>query len=243
MLDPAQAYIAATRGHYEGAVRWGHVEISGDWIAGLEPALHLQKETAAEIAGDHETWRNRRTGELITLVFSKGRHRITKTWINGEIASPFIAVDLLERPSSDDARVLPGSGGTLRYTSADEFSRAPRGDWWPDDEADFVELLTDAFDEYDDVRILARVDSTCPDVDVRCAVVCIRDAPWAHEAGTHAWALIVQGYSELTVIEYPDAAAAEIAFHAHVAAREQLGRMYDYVKVPGQGRTALPPQR
>lgn len=138
---------------------------------------------------------------------------------------------------------LPGTEGTLRFTSTTEFQHAPRGDFRPDDEEDFVEEIRDALRRRKDVRIEAVIDSGgCPDVDFRTGVVLLDSAPWGAEPDHQAWVLIIDDEDGTTVIEYPSDVLAVTAFNAHVDAREiGGGPMYDYVVVPGARRTARPP--
>lgn len=142
----------------------------------------------------------------------------------------------------DPHRALPGMRGTLRYSDAEEFAGAPRSDWSPDDEDDFTDQLRDALGDERNVRILAVVDAGgCPDVDIRAGVVLVPDAPWRPEPGSVSPALVIQGEATFTVIEYPTAELAGMAFTEHVQAREHTGNAYDYVTRPGQPKkTAWP---
>jgi hypothetical protein len=137
---------------------------------------------------------------------------------------------------------LPGAGAFLRYTDAAAFADAPHGDWWPDDVEDFHDVITDALHTFGDVIVEARADAHgCPDIEIRAAVVRIPAAPWAADPGDVADTLLILGDGELTVLSYPDRAAAEAAFGEHVTAREATGDPYDYVTVPGRHRTAYSP--
>lgn len=137
---------------------------------------------------------------------------------------------------------LPGVGAVLRYSDAAAFADAPRGDWWPDDVEDFHDVITDALHTFGDVIVKARAYAHGrPDIEIRAAVVRIPSAPWAADPDDTADALVILGGGGLTVLSYPDRAAAEAAFGEHVAHREAAGDPYDYVTVPGRRRTAYSP--